>query len=241
MPQHEIQFFASDNELARHVASAWLRAVASAPRTNTPQKIALSGGRIARKLFVSIAEQATAQKISLAHLHFFWADERCVPPSDPESNFAIASELLLRPLGIVDDHIHRIRGELDPDTAAAEAARDLLATAPRNADGTPVLDWIFLGMGEDGHVASLFPGEKISAIESPSVYRAVVASKPPPHRITLGYPTLAAAREVWTLVSGAGKERALADSLAPGNATPFTRVLTSHPHTKIFSDIKPAA
>ena len=101
-----------------------------------------------------------------------------------------------------------------------------------------MLDLIFLGMGEDGHVASLFPGESESARTNPAVYRAIRNSpKPPPTRVTLGYPAIAAAREVWVLASGGGKEAALRESLKPDGQTPLSRVLQTHPKPKVFTDI----
>jgi 6-phosphogluconolactonase len=96
---------------------------------------------------------------------------------------------------------------------------------------------IFLGMGEDGHVASLFPGETEDVINNGLVYRAVTAVKPPPRRITLGYAVLAAATEVWVVASGAGKEGALKESLSANGKTPLGRVLRSREDTKILTDI----
>ena len=92
-------------------------------------------------------------------------------------------------------------------------------------------------MGEDGHVASLFPGEPEEVMRSQAVYRPVIATKPPPHRITMGYSTIAAARQVWVLASGAGKEKALREALGPGGKTPLVRVLKLRSHTKIFTDV----
>jgi 6-phosphogluconolactonase len=99
------------------------------------------------------------------------------------------------------------------------------------------LDLIFLGMGEDGHVASLFPGEEDEAISSEAVYRAVTAVKPPPRRMTLGYAAIVAATEVWVVASGAGKEGALKESLSPTGKTPLARVLNRRAQTKILTDI----
>jgi 6-phosphogluconolactonase len=101
-----------------------------------------------------------------------------------------------------------------------------------------LFDLIFLGMGEDGHVASLFPGEPETVMNLAQVYRPVVAAKPPPNRITLGYGVIAAAQQVWVLASGKGKEAALRDSLTQGNATPLGRVIRMRTHTKVFSDIR---
>jgi 6-phosphogluconolactonase len=97
---------------------------------------------------------------------------------------------------------------------------------------------IFLGMGEDGHVASLFPGELPEAISDPAIYRTVTAVKPPPRRMTLGYGMLAAALEVWLLASGRGKEGALKESLSPKGGTPLSRVLRSRTRTRILTDIE---
>jgi len=101
-----------------------------------------------------------------------------------------------------------------------------------------VLDLVLLGMGEDGHVASLFPGEAEDVMNSSAVYRAVTASKPPPRRISLGYGALVAAREVWMLASGSGKETALRESLSPTGATPLARLLRARGRTRIFTDIR---
>jgi 6-phosphogluconolactonase len=236
--------FATADELAQAVASAWLDEIETANRAGKRHCIALSGGRIARKLFEAVVEQAKARKIgdggtpSLpANVHFFWADERCVPPDDPESNFHLAKELMFRPLKIGNAQIHRIHGEDSPEAAAKAASTEISQIAPLNEASLPILDLIFLGMGEDGHVASLFPGESDVSISDTAIYRAVKNSpKPPPNRVTLGYAMIAAARQVWVLVSGAGKEAALLESLSPKGRTPLARVAQFRTHTEIFSD-----
>lgn len=198
--------------------------------------MALSGGRVAGSFFAAIVAEAKRQSISLDHLEFFWADERCVSPTDPESNFALAQERLFLPLHIRPAQIHRIRGEVSPDQAAAEAEADLLAMAPAANGGQPVLDLVHLGMGEDGHIASLFPGEGDQLEASARVYRPVVGPKPPPRRITLGYATLAAARQVWVIASGAGKQQALHRSLTEAMSTPLGRLLSLRSITTIYTD-----
>jgi len=224
--------------LAQAVATAWLDEVAVANQAGQPHCVALSGGRITLRLFTSVIEQAAARSISLATVHFFWADERCVPPTDPESNFSAANQHFFQPLKIAPARIHRIRGEDTPETAAKLAAQELLRIAPADAKGQPVLDLVLLGMGEDGHVASLFPKEPESTMADMTIYRAIQNSpKPPPNRITLGYPTIAAARQVWVLASGAGKETAWRESLRSDGKTPLARVLRSRPFTKMFTDI----
>jgi 6-phosphogluconolactonase len=233
----ELISFANADELARAAASAWLDEIAATNRAAKPHCVALSGGRIALKFFTSLVGQTKAREMSLGLVHFFWADERCVPPDDAESNFRAAHELLFAPLRINDAQIHRIHGEDSPEIAAQKAAMDISHVAPKNSDGQPVLDMIFLGMGEDGHVASLFPGEIETANPDKSIFRAITNSpKPPPNRITLGYAAIAAAKNVWVLASGAGKEAALRESLYAGGRTPLAQVIQSRPNTRIFSD-----
>jgi 6-phosphogluconolactonase len=220
--------------LAALAAKAWLDELSPTPNP-APFCVALSGGRSAREFFAATASLAQARRQALEKVHFFWADERCVPPADPESNYALACEVLLTPVGVAADCIHRIRGEAAPEIAAVEAEACLRSVASANR-GQPVLDLILLGMGEDGHVASLFPGESAAAVTSPSVYRSVIGPKPPPRRITLGYSTIAAAKRVWVLVSSAGKAGALRASLAKGATTPLARVIAQRSWTRIYAE-----
>jgi 6-phosphogluconolactonase len=237
MASFDLLTFEHADALARSVAAAWIDEITRANRSGKPHYVALSGGRITLKLFTLVIEQATVRNTSLAGVHFFWADERCVPPTDPESNFAAADKQFFQPLGISAGNIYRIRGEDAPAVAATLAEEEIFRIAPRNAEGQPMLDLIFLGMGEDGHVASLFPDEPESAMADQSVYRAISNSpKPPPNRVTLGYRAIAAARKVWVLASGAGKETALRESLKPDGQTPLARVLRSSKAT-VFTDI----
>lgn len=225
--------------MARAAADAWLHEVAATNRSQRPHFVALSGGRGARLFFEAAAGQARAGAISLSLVHFFWADERCVPPDDPESNFRLANELLLSPLAVNPQQVHRIRGELEPALAAAEAQAEILRVVPLDPAGQrPILDLVLLGMGEDGHVASLFPGEALGMAGSAAIYRAVFAPKPPSRRVTLCLPALAAARQVWVLITGPGKEAALAESLSPTGQTPLAQLVKSRNRTRIYSDIR---
>src|SRR5438477_7564002 len=225
MANYELISFDSPSTLAWTAADAWITIVEAAGRQIEPHLVALSGGRIAREFFSASVENAHKRKVSFAPVHFFWADERCVPPEDPESNYAVANQLLFQPLAIAANQIHRIRGEIPPEEAASQAAVELSRLAPTNSEGQSVLDQVFLGMGEDGHVASLFPGMPEALVDSRVVYLAVTATKPPPRRITLAYAAISAAREVWVLASGQGKERALQASLRPDGQTPLAHIL----------------
>lgn len=238
MPNLEILSFANSTTLAQAAATRWLAELTGLPGNSPPYCVALAGGRITQVFFSAVSGSASSRRQPSADIHYFWGDERCVPPADAESNFAEANEFLLRPLGVSEDRIHRIHGEETPKFAAAEAEAELRRFAPLNAAGQPVFDMIFLGMGEDGHVASLFPGESEETMAAPAVYRPVTATKPPPQRITLGYGAIAVARQVWVLASGAGKEEALNRSLEPNGTTPLARVIRMREKTVLFTDIK---
>ena len=126
MKNFDLISFATADELAHAVASAWLDEIEAANRAGKTQCVALSGGRIAQKFFAAVAEQARTRAVSFGRVHFFWADERCVPPDDPESNFHLAKELLFAPLKIGDAQIHRIHGEDSPEAAAKAASTEII-------------------------------------------------------------------------------------------------------------------
>jgi len=232
----DLHHFSTPDELAGRVAALWLEKIEWANRAGKNHCVALSGGRITHKLFASAVEQARRRKTSFERVHFFWADERCLLPSDPESNFKLANDSLFKPLAIADGRIHRLRGEEKPEAAAGLASAEILRIAETH-NGLPVLDLIFLGMGEDGHVASLFPG-KMDGMGAKDVFVAVHGSpKPPADRISLSYAAIALAKEVWVLASGAGKEEALWDSLSGSGNRPFGRVIKSRSGTGVFTDI----
>ncbi|HYG35128.1 MAG TPA: 6-phosphogluconolactonase [Clostridia bacterium] len=232
----ELKRFAEADNLAKAAAADWWGTISSSSSERS-YCVALAGGRIALNFFDAVVELAKGHEAALSFLHFFWGDERCVPPQSEESNFRLANEHLLKPLAIPANRIHRLRGEDEPAKAAAEAEAELRLWTRTNAAQQPILDMVFLGMGEEGHVASLFPGESEELMRSQSVYRPVMASKPPPQRITLGYPVLAAAQQVWVLASGAGKQSALREALAPNGQTPLGRVLRQRTRTVIYTDL----
>jgi 6-phosphogluconolactonase len=224
--------FSGPDALAEQAAARWLKLLA-ARDLSRPFTVALSGGRFPKQFYRAVAQQAKG--VSFQNVHFFWGDERVVPPTDEESNFKFAAVPLLLALKIPDEQVHRIPTERGEAFAVQQAEAEICRIADLNPKGQPIFDLIFLGMGEDGHVASLFPGDA-EALESNAVYRAVTGPKPPPRRITLGYPALAAAREVWLLLSGEGKAGMLCGSMASGGTTPLARVLQSRTHTEIFTD-----
>jgi 6-phosphogluconolactonase len=243
MKNFELLSFTNPDELARAAASAWLDEIIAASRSSAPYCVALSGGRITQKFFTDTVAQAKARNATGSfggNIHFFWADERCVPPTDPESNFKMAAELLFAPLNIGENQIHRLRGEIAPAEAVKIAEAELSNISVTKKSNQPVLDLILLGMGEDGHVASLFPGASIQILDATAPFLVIENSpKPPPTRISLSFANIAAAKKVWVLASGAGKAAAFRESLESTGKTPLARVLRLHPGVKIFSDISP--
>jgi 6-phosphogluconolactonase len=241
MKNVELLQFANPDELAAAAAGAWLDEIESTSGSGKPYCVALSGGRITEKFFLFTAEKGLARKTPFKHVHFFWADERCVPPDDPESNFKLANDLLFEPLSIAESQVHRLRGELPPDAGVAQANEEIARVAP-NENGQPILDLVHLGMGEDGHVASLFQNarpevEKSANCNGPFIF-VPDSPKPPPHRISLNFKAIASARQVWALVSGAGKEAALKSTLNAEGKTSLGQVIKLRTNTKILVDIR---
>ena len=240
MGKYELRTFASAEELARVAAAQWVTELASQQGNYFA---AFSGGRIARTFCRELARvnDSTIQRFNdstvqspLQRVHFFWADERCVPRIDPESNYRLLSEELLLPAKIPAERIHRIRGEEAPSIAAVLAEEEMRRIVPLNSDGWPELDMIFLGMGEDGHVASLFP--PVEQRDGRAIYVAVTASKPPPNRISMTYDVIVAAKKVWVLASGPAKGEALRESLREDGKTPLAEVIRKRYTTNILTD-----
>lgn len=232
----ELIRFASDDEVASAVAKDWLELLSRVPADQSRITVALSGGRVAAKLFLQTAVSCNGNPSPFQRVHFFWGDERNVPPDSAESNFSSAFDLLLRPLGIPPAQIHRVPGELPHADAAAAMEHHIRQWWHRPQPQLPEFDLVLLGMGEDGHIASLFPGLD-AAGESPShIYVATTGPKPPPQRISLSYPAIANAREVWVLATGQGKQEALRQSLNNGG-TPLAKLLRLRKQTRIYTDI----
>jgi 6-phosphogluconolactonase len=200
--------------------------------------LALSGGRVASRFFGALVAESSRRGVPFGNSHFFWADERCVPPNHAESNFRLARAQLLEPLAVAPSHIHRLAGELPPSEAVALATDDWQRWERRRARGH-TLDCVVLGVGEDGHVASLFPDNLGTDLAALAPVRHVTGPKPPPDRLTLGYPVLWHAARVLVLAPGPAKRPIIDASLAGTLDTPLARVIRgrgSRPTTLILSN-----
>jgi 6-phosphogluconolactonase len=207
----------SDPEaVATRAAEEVLRHLGAARRKGGAAHVALAGGTSPKRTYELLAR--SPREWDGAHVWF--ADERCVAPDDAESNYRMVAESLLDPAGVAPEHVHRMEGELGAEEGARRYAQALLATVPSEPARAgerrlPVLDLIVLGIGEDGHVASLFPAAKALEADEGSVCVAVHNSpKPPPERITLSMAVLRAARRCLLVATGAEKAPALRAMLA---------------------------
>ena len=170
--------------------------------------IALTSGSTARPCYERLAAEST-DVIDWLSVNVYWGDERCVPPDSERSNYHMARETLLGPLGIAPRQVFRMKGEMEP-TRAARAYENVLRKEFR---GRPArLDLLFLGLGSDGHVASLFPGTAAVA-EGRRLVAANSVAKFSEWRITLTYRAINAARRIVFLVSGVEKAASLAKIL----------------------------
>jgi len=197
---------ASIPALATRFAARCASAARSALAARGRFALAVPGGSAAERFFPALAET----ELEWSRVDLFFCDERCVPPENLDSNFAAVRRLLLSTLRTVPPRVHRMQGE-DPDPA--RAARDYAETLRFMLGAPPILDMVLLGVGEDGHVASLFPGRPALAAVDVAVLFEDAAAKPPPRRITLSLEVLATARDVVIAAFGASKAAAIADAL----------------------------
>lgn len=229
----DLESFSSTDAMVAELSHRWISRMTDHQR---PYRVALSGGRVAATFQRIAGKLAIEQGFEWTGIEFFWGDERCVPPDHSDSNFRAANDALLIPCRIPIGQIHRLRGELAPADGARLATEELARNCPINAEGWPVLDLVFLGMGEDGHVASLFPNTPHESAYSRAWVIPVIGPKPPPQRLSLTFGVLAAAREVWVLASGADKGSALKTSLLENGDTPLAQLLKLRSKTFVAAE-----
>ncbi len=189
-------------------------AVTHAVTTRGAARVAISGGTTPKAMFALLADAAQpfAATVPWAKLHLYWVDERCVPPTHAESNYRMTNEALLSKVPLPAEQVHRMEGELDPEEAASRYETVLRNSMKLEGAESPAFDLLLLGMGDDGHTASLFP--HTAALEE--ITRLVVANHVPQKetwRITLTSPVINQARQVCFLIEGAGKAKVLAEVL----------------------------
>src|SRR5437868_6261067 len=200
-------------ELAERAAAWTADRIQKAVTARGACYLALAGGETPRACYRRLANAPYKEVLPWAKVFVYWSDERQVPLDDPASNYFMARSALLERVAIPPDQVFRLVG--DPMPA--------LARVPTDAHGLPRFDIVHLGMGEDGHTASLFPGHPALRYQTP-VVAVLNAPKPPPERLTLSIPVLNAAHAVLFMVQGAGKREALARVLRRDPALPASLV-----------------
>ncbi len=200
-----VKDFASD--AARWILACAVQSIA----TRGLFRLALAGGETPAAVYSEMARSSDAPDWSRVQITF--GDERCVPPDDAQSNYLMARRSLLDHAPIPSGNIFRIAGEADPDHAALQCEAQLRAVATRMGEPCYRHDLVLLGLGPDGHTASLFPGSPALA-ESQRWLIPTIGPKPPPQRITMTYPLLNAARHVAFLVNDPKKQPVIDDILA---------------------------
>ncbi|MGA3082585.1 MAG: 6-phosphogluconolactonase [Terracidiphilus sp.] len=215
--QLQIKYYveADPTALARRAAQYFVEMAGEAVEAQGRARIAISGGSTPKAAFELLADpnQPWRSRMPWHELDLYWVDERCVPPGDPESNYRMAREALLDHVPLGPEQIHRIEGELDPPSAAARYESELRSTFQLEGAETPQFDLIALGLGDDGHTASLFPHTE--ALHE--MTRLVTANRVPQKnawRITLTWPVINHARSVFFLAAGAEKAAILKEVLS---------------------------
>lgn len=213
MEKPQVRIFPTLSTMSQAAADFFSKQVKEAVTIQGTAYVALSGGSTPSTLFQLLAQSPYKESIPWNKIHFYWADERCVTPEDSESNYGQVWQSLLSIVPVAKQNIHRIKGELEPETAAQDYIYQLRQNATAHL-AWPVLDYVFLGMGADGHIASLFPGQ-VNPSETTSPAMAVIAEYMgrPANRVTLTPLVFNSARHILFLVSGENKAKALSEVL----------------------------
>ena len=202
----------SAGAVAQAAAELFASSASAAVTARGRARIAISGGSTPKAMFALLAAEPFLSRVPWNALDLYWVDERCVPPEDAESNYRMTNEEMLTKVPLAAERVHRMEGELDPEVAASRYESVLRNTFKLEGAETPTFDLVLLGMGDDGHTASLFP--HTAALDE--MARLVVANHVPQKdtwRITLTWPVINQAREVAFLIEGAAKTQVLHDVL----------------------------
>lgn len=202
---------ATKDEVGTAVADRLVTEIVAAQRDRGVAHIVLTGGSMGG---LSLQALPSATGIDWSQVHFWWGDERFVPAGSADRNDLEADRAALSVLPVPPDNVHRVAGpDTVPDAEASAARYSAEIRAPQPGDG--LFDVVMLGMGPDGHVASLFPHHPAQRTENAIAIAVHDSPKPPPDRISLTFECLARSRQVWLMVAGAEKADAVARALAP--------------------------
>ncbi len=209
MKRTQLRIFSDDNDLTEAAARDFLESTTLAIRNKGFALVALSGGSTPLTLFTRLTQTPYRDSVPWQQIHFFWVDERCVPADDPQSNYGQVKHTLLMHVPVTPRRIHPVNGNLQPAAAAALYESELQIFIEEEQEW-PQFDWVLLGMGSDGHTASLFPGQD-NPHENDSAVIAVTAhyQDRPANRVSLTPPVINNAARIVFLVTGASKATTL--------------------------------
>jgi len=208
--------FEDSTELAAQLAVDFKSAVEEKANSGESLTIALSGGHTPKAFFEILAEPPYREGIPWKNVIFFWGDERCVPPDNDESNYKMTNIALLSHIDIPAGNIHRVLGEDPPTNEALRYEKVIGENVSSGGNEFPRFDWIFLGMGDDGHTASLFPG----AHNLKEMQRICVVAEHPEtgqKRVSITFPVINNAKRVSFLVAGEAKAPVFKEILEKGS------------------------
>jgi len=191
-------------ELNQKAAQRFIELAGSAVSSSGRFAVALAGGSTPKGLYALLATPPLAARIPWPRVHLFWGDERCVPPEHADSNYRVAREALLSQINLAPENVHRMAGEKEPGPAAVEYENELKTFFQLSGGEPPRFDLILLGLGEDGHTASLFPGSE-ALQETQRLVVANFVAKLNAQRLTLTLPVLNEGAQIFFLVAGKSK------------------------------------
>ena len=226
MAERQIISCRDSTDLSERAAEEFVRLARQAIQLAGRFTVALSGGSTPKALYTLLAAPGFAQRISWNRTHLFWGDERCVPPDHSESNYRMVEETLISKIQIPHENVHRMAGEKTPQIAALEYEAELKGFFELADGALPRIDLILLGLGDDGHTASLFPGSE-ALNDTEHLVATAYVEKQQSQRLTLTLPVLNAGKEVVFLVAGANKA-AIVKELLGGMAS-----ATNYPAARI--------
>lgn len=226
MQKADLIVFKNPEDLANQFAGRLIEWI----ETNSEKTyhLAISGGKTPDLLFSVLAEKQANSEL-WQKVHFWWVDERMVAPDHPESNFGIAQHLLFSQINIPEQNIHRIKGENDPESEALSYSKQIRESLPHESNW-PVFDLILLGMGEDGHTASIFP-DQMKLLNSTQICEVAVHPQSGQKRVTLTGKVINNARKVCFLITGANKAYHLSEIFSVTDQATILPTAHIHPES----------
>jgi 6-phosphogluconolactonase len=235
----EVRIFTQPEIMADSLAEEFYRYANDQFITRNNLFVALSGGNTPMMFFKILSEfnEQKKNKVDWKRIQFFWGDEHCVPPDHEDSNFGNANKVLFSVIDIPEGNVHRIQGENDPEAEAERYSKLMLQLVP-SKNGIPIFDWVFLGVGEDGHTASIFPNQ-IELISSNKICMVAKHPETGQQRITLTGTVINMAKRVTFMATGEEKQdvvKHIINNEAPSKKYPAAKIVPQSGHVDWYLD-----